>query len=245
MPSSDQVLERPLRNTILRSLSPAERSRIQPDLEYAHMTSRFLLQDAGESIEYAYFVESGTASIVIPFDTGAEIEAGTIGFEGIVNGSCLFADNPPTTRTLGQIEGQVIRIASRRLRYHAENIPALLNACMRHSQLLFALAAQSAACNVQHELSQRLARWMLFLSDQTGTNSFALTQETIAELLGVRRPTVSVAAMSLQLRGLIRYRRGRISIVDREGLKQAACECYAALAFLLAGAQIPLVANES
>lgn len=240
MPSTDPVSVRPLRNTILRSLSPDERSRIEPDLEPMHMTARLLLQDVGEPIDYMYFVESGMASVVVPLDSGAEIEVSTIGYEGIVNGHGLLPGSMPTTRTFCQVEGDVFRIRARRLRQHVELSPSLLQGCLRHSQFLFALAAQSAACNVQHELSERLARWMLLVSDQTGGNDFALTQEFIAEMLGVRRPTVSVAAMALQLEGLISYRRGRIWIVDRAGLKAAACECYSALAGQLAAAQAPM-----
>lgn len=228
------------RNTILRGLSADERARIAPDLEPVRMPARGLLQEIGEPIEYLYFVESGMSSVVVPMSTGAEIEVGTIGSEGIVNGYGLLTTSRPSTRTFMQIEGDLLRIRVKRLRQHTAAMPNLGQGCQRHNHFMFAMAAQSVACNIQHELSERLARWLLLVSAQTNLTDFALTQEFIAEMLGVRRPTVSVAAMGLQLGGLINYRRGRIWIVDRPGLESMACECFSVLKAQLRVVREPL-----
>lgn len=187
------------------------------------------MQEIGAPVEHVYFMESGLASIVVPLDSGAEVEVGTIGIHGIVNAISVLSPAPVTTRTFVQVAGTAYRMSLKQFRHATQAIPSLLDATYRQVHFQYAIATQSAACNSQHEVAERLARWLLHVSDQSQSAEFYLTQEFMADMLGVRRPTVSTAAMTLQLGGAIGYRRGHITIMDRAALESAACECYRAL----------------
>jgi CRP-like cAMP-binding protein len=217
------------RNAILGRLPQQELEEILPDLQRVSLPTRHALQEAGEPIEALFFMESGVCSVVLSLASGVDVEVGMIGREGVVNAQALELTVPPITRAFAQVEGHCYRINLNRLRNNPSALPALRAECARYLNYLYAVAAQSAACNRQHDVAERLARWLLQVSEQSQSDSFTLTQEFIAEMLGVRRPTVSVSAMSLQTEGLITYRRGHIRIIDREGLEAAACECYQAL----------------
>lgn len=216
-------------NAVLRRLTQDELHRLQPSLTLEEVGPRYLMQEAGAPVEHVYFMELGMASVVVPLHSGAEVEVATIGIQGIVNAISVLASAPVTTRTFVQVAGSAYRMSVRQFRQSIATVPALLDATYKQIHLQYALAAQSAACNSQHEVAERLARWLLHVSDQAQTSEFYLTQEFMADMLGVRRPTVSTAAMTLQVGGAISYRRGRITVVDRAGLEAAACECYRAV----------------
>lgn len=224
------ILHEKLQNRLLRRLPQSELEEIALHLDLVPMPPRKILQDAGEPIEYMYFVESGLVSLVIPLSTGVDVEVGVVGREGVVNPSGGRTDARSIPNAMGQVEGHVLRLPVSALGRPATRFPALMNECDRFEEYLYAQAAQSAACNRQHEVPSRLARWLLQVRDETGMERFRLTQEFIAEMLGIRRPTVTTAASMLHDSGLITYHRGLIDILDGKGLEDISCECHFVLA---------------
>jgi CRP-like cAMP-binding protein len=182
-----------------------------------------------EPIPYAYFPDNCVISLVTEMSDGDTVEAMTVGNDGFV-GMAVFNEVASSwLKAIGQITGEARRIATRdfhELKQASESLERLLH---RYSQFVFETVSQSAACNRLHVIEQRAARWLLMSEDRVGRNQFDLTQEFLAEMLGVRRPGVTVAMGVLEKAGLIAHGRGNITVVDRAGLEKVACECYGSI----------------
>jgi CRP-like cAMP-binding protein len=216
-------------NYLLRRLqeqSPCEYARLLPALDSVTLSRGHMLFEPGEPIADVHFPASCVASLIKVLSDGKRIEVGTTGLEGMA-GLPAFLDAASTPiQGVIQIAGRARRMTVAALRELAVSGTALHGLLQRYAQYVFDQAAQSTACNSLHRVEQRCARWLLMTHDRVRADEFELTHEYLAAMLGVRRASVSEVAESLQEAGLIRYRRGRIAIVDRAGLERASCECY-------------------
>jgi CRP-like cAMP-binding protein len=185
------------------------------------------LVDQGRLIESAYFVNSGVISVVTDLQDGTVVETATIGREGFLGLPIVFGAGKAPWRAFCQIPGEAFCTSAETLKREVERGGTLDRVIRRYAGAAMSLLAQSAACNRAHSVEQRMARWLLMTRDRVDSDEFPLTQEFLGQMLGVRRPTVSLAGTALQRAGLIRYSRGRITIVDRRGLEEVSCECYA------------------
>jgi CRP-like cAMP-binding protein len=218
------------RNQLLGSLPAAEFALLEPHLKDMPLKQGVILNEQGETIEHVYFPHSGMVSIVIVMDDGEKsIETATVGREGAVGAIAGFGVREATARAIVQVAGHGARIPARQFYTLARQNPALHDFIVRYQEMLLHQAQQSTACNALHEARPRLCRWLLQTHDRLDTDIVALTQEFLAQMLGVRRTTVTELARGLQRQGLVRYKRGKIEILDREALEACACECYGAL----------------
>jgi CRP-like cAMP-binding protein len=213
-------------NHLLASLPAADFELLRPHLRPFEMVQSDLLFDAGDSINWVYFPHGGVISLVVGLGDGQMIEAAMVGREGVVGGSAALDGQVALNRGIVQIEGDASILDVAFLREAAEQSVTFRTALIRHEQALFAQAQQSAACNASHTVEARLSRWLLRSRELAGSDALGLTQEFVAQMLGVRRTSVSLVANTLQNAGLIRYSRGRIQITDLDGLRSASCECY-------------------
>jgi len=216
----------PIRNRILALLPGKELEAVLERCEMVTVESKDVVFRRNEEIRHIYFPEDCVISLVTELQDGDSVEAMTIGADGFV-GIAVFHRVPSSRlKAIGQITGEARRIGTddfRRLVPDCENLDRLLH---RYSQFVFETVSQSAACNRLHVIEQRCARWLLMSQDRVGRDQFDLTQEFLAEMLGVRRPGVTVAMGVLQKAGLITHGRGNITVIDRPGLERASCECY-------------------
>jgi CRP-like cAMP-binding protein len=213
-------------NLLLDSLPPAQRKALLTRMEPVSLPIGTILYRTGEQPDYAHFMTSGIASIVTFMANGAGAEVGLIGREGLVEAINLLGPaNPPTTAFI-QVEGAALRIRYAELRKQLDAPGMLFRRILEFVQCHGFILSQLAACNGLHEVEERLARWLLMVQDRVQSDSFYLTQEFLAEMLGIRRTSVSAAAGNLQKSGLIGYRRGHIQVLKRRELEGAACECY-------------------
>ena len=223
-------MEQPLavsRNRLLAVLPPVERALLASDLEDVPLVQGQILQEQGDDIEQIYFPHSGMISLVAVMNNGSKIiETATVGREGAVGAMAGFGPRHAFRRAIVQVAGTAAKIPTARFREAVKGSEALRNVLVRHNEVLLAQVQQAAACNAFHEAEQRLARWLLQTRDRIDTDTIPLTQEFLAQMLGVRRTTVTIIAHALQERGLLRYHRGQIEIVDRRGLENISCECY-------------------
>jgi CRP-like cAMP-binding protein len=216
------------RNALLRQLSNGEYERLRPHLKDVVLEFKQVLYEPDGVVDGVYFVEQGVVSLVTLLDDGATVETGTVGNEGVAGLPVFLETDRGTERAICQIAGSAKRLPAEVV--HAERRRAdsqLLSLVLRYTSAVIRMTAQTAACNRLHTVEERMSRWLLMMLDRVGHNEFALTQEFLAQMLGVRRPTVNIAGATLQKAGLIRYSRGKIAVVDREGLESASCECYA------------------
>ena len=214
------------KNHLLSSLPPAERSRLASMLEPWALTQRASLNEPGEEAPYVYFPLTGVVSLVTRLTDGSGVEAATIGNEGMVGLPALLENKLAPIEAVVQIPGDALRVASPIFTAELPKLPALSSLLLDYTRVLFLFVAQSTACNRRHELPERCARWLLTSHDRTGRDEFALTHESLGEMLGVRRASVTVAAGRLREEGLIEYSQGSVRIVDRAGLERRSCECY-------------------
>src|SRR5262249_54875002 len=184
----------------------------------------------GTRIDYMYFVEAGVVSLVTDLDEGVTVETGTIGRESVVGLPAFLGLPSAASRALCQIPGHAYRIPIERMLKERERNTLLADLVLRSANATMSMLAQTAACNRAHAVEERMARWLLMTHDRVESDEFPLTQEFLAQMLGVRRPSVNTAGLSLQHAGLIRYSRGKITIVDRPGLEASSCECYSQIA---------------
>ncbi len=213
-------------NHILAALPPGEYRRVASRLEDAPFHKGQPLHEPDVPIAHVYFPRTGIASIVTRMTEGGTIEVATIGNEGIVGLSAYLGNGRSSMEAFVQVSGDAVRMTSGAFRQEIQTGTALGSLIRRYSQAFVTQIGQTAACNRAHPVAKRCARWLLMLVDRVPGDEFSLTQEFLAEMLGVRRASVTVAAGLLKRPGLIDYRRGRIRIVDRKGLEKAACECY-------------------
>jgi CRP-like cAMP-binding protein len=216
----------PSRNLLLASLSEADRSLVQPHLKQIELSQGHVLHDAGGTVEQVCFPFSAVISLVVPLSTGETIEAAMVGRDGVVGAAAALDGKISLSRAIVEIGGAGMACSTDTMKQAAMQSRSIHALLMRHEQVVYAQAQQSAACNATHNVESRLARWMLRARDLAGSEHLPFTQEFIADMLGVRRTSVSVTAHMLQQAGLIRYNRGHIQIMDLEGMRETACECY-------------------
>jgi CRP-like cAMP-binding protein len=228
-PSSNGSGNQEVQNTILLGLPASEFDALFPKLVFFELPKHLLLNEIAEPIEWAYFINAGLASFLNVMADGKSVEVGLTGKEGFVGVPLLAGFSTSPSRAVMQVDGSGFRISPADLQDALKACPSLNRSLQRFSQILGMQATQVAACNRLHEVDQRLARWLLMSQDRLAGDAVPLTQETLANMLGTRRASVTEAAGILQKAGLITYRRGDVKIDNRRGLEAAACECYVAM----------------
>ena len=213
-------------NRLLGLLPPKDYRRLHRHLERIPLTYRQSLYRARRPIDFVYFIEAGVGSLVNTMADGNAAEVGTIGNEGMVGLPLLLGDSRAPTSVYVQVPGIGLRMTAAHFNRELTRSASMQAVMLRYAHALFNQVAQSAACNHFHSLEQRCCRWMLMTRDRMMSDEFLLTQEFLAMMLGVQRTGVSAAAGMLQRAGLISYRRGTVTILDRRGLRRRACECY-------------------
>jgi CRP-like cAMP-binding protein len=212
---------------LLEALSEAERARLSPALRQTQLRQNEELLEAGEPIQAVWFPHDAVTSTIVDSAEGTTIEVGLMGLEGMVGLSLLLGKSISSTTVIAQIPGTATCMSAddfRRLVIGERG--ELFELLLAYTDNFLAMVAQTAACNSMHSVDERLARWILMCHDRVGRDDMPLTQEFLAYMLGVRRPSVSLAASGLQQVGLIQYGRGNLTVMDRFGLEERACACY-------------------
>lgn len=218
-----------LDNTITAALRRTEPDEIGPALKSVIFRHGDVLAEAGQPIEHVFFPASGLISIVIDLSSGESIESAMIGHDGVVGGAAAFGGKIHVSTAFAQIPGQGWAMRAADFSNFVRRDSRLEALLVAHEQFTLAQAQQMAACNARHHIPQRMASWFLRASEATGESELHLTQEYMAQMLGVQRASVSVFAAQFQDEGYIHYRRGRVTITDRDRLAEKACECHGAL----------------
>jgi CRP-like cAMP-binding protein len=214
------------KNCLLAALPPEVLGTLQPHLKMLPLQRGKVLCEADEPLRRVYFPEAGAVSLLTVFQDGTTAEMATVGREGVVGIGALLGGERAFGRYVVPISGSALSVDASRFQSALRENRDLRVACETYAQAFLAHLLQNVACNAIHRVDQRCARWLLMCDDQAEGNRFELTQESLAEMLGVRRSTVTVIAGSLQQAGLIHYCRGTIIVLDRRGLEATACECY-------------------
>ena len=217
------------RNALLRDLGTADYAWLANHLEEVSLGAGALLVRENTPPSHVYFPQTGIVSLVALFSDGSSVEVGTIGCEGMVGLPVFLQTESTPHRTMVQVDATLRRLPIEIFEDALQALPELDRILRRFTDAYLFQVSQTAACNRMHDLGQRAARWLLMTHDRVRADTFALTHEFLAMMLGVRRAGVSEAAAELQRRGAIRYSRGRVTITDRGVLEQASCECYAAV----------------
>jgi CRP-like cAMP-binding protein len=216
------------RNRLLDMLPIAERSDLVSTMDRIAITPHDMLQPPGRTIRDVYFPITGVISLMTPLEDGTAIEMATVGNEGMVGVHAFLGGGVlGNSQAMSQVPGEMLSVRADTFRAFVESDGKMRDVMLAYTQALFAQIGQAVACNVAHEIQQRAAKWLLETHDRVDGDDFQLTQEFLADMLGVTRPSVTVAAGILQTAGLITYRRGRVIIIDRPRLEEASCECYA------------------
>ena len=232
-------LSDPTRNALLAALPPDALQRLLPRLTPVRLQLRHILYHANGPIDAAYFVTAGMVSMVTNLEDGMQAEVGIVGREGMLGMSLVAGVQTSFVETMVQLDGAALRIPARDLVQELDSNLPLRRILLRHTEALAAQVMQTAACNGRHGLEERLARWLLMAHDRADGDDLHLTQEFMAMMLGVHRPSVTITAGTLQRAGLIRYLAGRVTILDRPSLEAASCECYATVRNRLAAIMEP------
>ncbi len=217
----------PNQNHLLAALPPTEYADLLPHLKAVPLALGEILYEPGQQLQHVYFPTTSIVSLHYVMESGASAESAGVGREGVVGISLFMGGNSTTSSAVVQTAGQAYRLEARLLKQEFNRMGLLHRLLLRYTQALMTQMAQTAVCYRHHSVEQQLCRWLLLTLDRMPTNDLVLTQELIANMLGVRREGITEAAGRLQLAGLIRYRRGHISVLDRFGLEKRACECYA------------------
>ena len=213
-------------NRLLSLLSDVDYERLRPQLSPVAFEYRKSLYEASRPIDRVYFPIDGVASLVLTTADGSSAEVGTIGSEGLVGLPVCLGDRDAPSSVYVQVPGSALGMDARAFRAELERIPTLNLIMLRYVHAFFNQVAQSAACAHLHRVEQRCCRWLLMTRDRMPSGDFLLTHEFLGMMLGVRRTTVTDVMGSLQKAGLVRYRRGHVTILDHEGLRARTCECY-------------------
>jgi CRP-like cAMP-binding protein len=213
-------------NLLLASLAATDGEAIRPHLSTLELAQETVLFAGGEPISRVYFPHSGIISLVVDLASGQTIEAAMIGRESVLGGLAALDGKVSLNRAVVQVAGAASVLDVDRLRQVAERSVGFRTVLIRHEQMILAQSQQSAACNASHALEARLSRWLLRSRDLIGSEDIPLTQDYLAQMLGVQRTSVTIVAGTLQQAGLIRYRRGHIRVLNLDGLRESACECY-------------------
>jgi CRP-like cAMP-binding protein len=217
----------PRNNFLLAALPEAEWHRWQHFLEKVEMPLGQVLYESGATLTHVYFPTTSIVSLLYVMENGASAEIAVVGNEGLVGVSLFMGGESTPSRAVVQSAGHGLRLKAQLMKDEFDRSGPVLHLLLRYTQALITQMAQTAACNRHHTLDQQLCRWLLLSLDRLRANELAMTQELIANMLGVRREGVTEAALKLQQAGLISYTRGRITVLDRAGLEQRTCECYA------------------
>ncbi len=216
-------------NRLLVALPPEDYQALRPRLAMVALAARQQLHEPGTHIDYVYFPVDGVLSLVTTMQDGVAVEIATVGNEGMVGLPVFLGVGASPVRTFCQVPGHAQRMEAEAFRAAVTAHPSLHDLLHRYTQAVINQIAQSAACNRIHSIEQRCARWLLMTHDRVMVDQFPLTHEFLAQMLGVRRATVTETAGRLQQAGLITYRQREMTIRDRAGLEAAACECYGAI----------------
>jgi CRP-like cAMP-binding protein len=215
------------RNRLLELLPADDFERLRPHLERVPLDYKFELSRAGKSISFVYFPVTGVASIVNTMQNGSAAEVGTVGNEGLVGLPIILGDTVAPSDVYVQVPGTALRMPAGLFRVALEGSSAMRTVMLHYVHALFNQIAQSAACNSFHTVEQKCCRWLLMTHDRVQSDRFILTQEFLGMMLGVRRTSITLTAKQLKQRKLIDYSRGHVHVMDRLGLEQRSCECYA------------------
>jgi CRP-like cAMP-binding protein len=216
----------PDRNEILKTLPEAERARLFPHLRLVDLPLGMVIYESGARARHIYFPTDSIISLLYVLTNGASAEIAVVGREGAVGVSLFMGGETTTSRAVVQSAGRAYRLSGARLKQEFGRHGQMLQVLLRYTQSLITQMAQTAVCNRHHALDQQLCRWLLLSLDRLESNELKMTQELIANMLGVRREGVTEAAGKLQEQGVIRYSRGRITVLDRPRLEQLSCEWY-------------------
>ena len=217
----------PKQNHLLAALSATDFDRVLPDLKPVSMPLGKIIYESGAALKQVYFPADCIVSMLYVMKDGASAEIAVVGNEGMVGIALFMGGETTPSRAVVQSAGLAFELKGEALKREFERAGALQHLLLRYTQALITQMAQTAVCNRHHTVEQQLCRWLLLSLDRLDTNELSMTQELIANMLGVRREGVTEAAGKLQTRGLIHYSRGHITVVDRPGLEALACECYA------------------
>ncbi|WP_373527295.1 Crp/Fnr family transcriptional regulator [Nostoc sp.] len=224
--SSDKNLFQPPANKLLAALPANDYKRLVPHLKLVQLPVNQVIYKATEPITHIYFPDQGMVSIVNTMEDGSTVEVGIVSNEGMVGIPVILGDGITITTAFVQVSGTALQIDADVLKAELNRGGAIQTLLLRYVQAVYAELAQGAACNRLHTLEERLARWLLTVSERLESEDFLLTQEFISQMLGVRRSGVTVAASTLSRAGMISYQRGHIKILNREDLEATSCECY-------------------
>lgn len=224
--SVSQSKRNPVGNKLLTALPREEYKRLLPNLEPVSLPFKQVLYQPNEPIQHVYFPNRGVGSTVIVMGDGGTVEVATVGNEGMIGTPVLLGADQLPAETFMQIPGEGLCIKVDVFRSEVPPGSSFHNLLLRYIQALLNQIAQSAACNRLHSVEERASRWLLMTRDRADSDEFPLTQEFLSAMLGVRRASVSEVAATLQKAGLIRYHRGNMTILDRQGLEACSCECY-------------------
>lgn len=216
----------PQKNQLLAALPDADLQRWLPQLESVDLPLGLVVYESGSTLSHVYFPTTAIVSLLYVMENGASAEIAVVGNEGVVGISLFMGGESTPSRGVVQSAGRGFRLSSAAIKEEFKRAP-VLHLLLRYTQALITQMAQTAVCNRHHSLDQQLCRWLLLSLDRLQGNELVMTQELIANMLGVRREGVTESALKLQGLGLIRYSRGRITVVDRPGLEKRTCECYA------------------
>ena len=214
-------------NHLLAALPPSERERIYPHLELIPMPLGKVLYESGDVLHHVFFPLDSIVSLLYVMEDGASAEISVVGNEGLIGVALFMGGETTPSRAIVQSAGYAYRLIGQRLKDEFHRNEELQQLLLRYTQALLTQMAQTAVCNRHHSVDQQLCRWLLLSLDRLPSNQLTMTQELIANMLGVRREGVTEAAGKLQKLGVIRYARGRITVLDRPRLEQRCCECYA------------------
>lgn len=221
------VEQMPTQNHLLNALPPEVKQRLFPHLELVEMPLGKVLYESGDVMRYVYFPTDSIVSLLYVMKNGSSAEIAVVGFDGLIGVALFMGGESTTSRAIVQSAGSAYRLRGQRLKDEFNRHGELLHLMLRYSQALITQMAQTAVCNRHHSIEQQLCRWLLLSLDRLKDNHLVMTQELIANMLGVRREGVTEAAGRLHRQGLIDYSRGHITVVNRPKLEQLSCECYA------------------
>ena len=221
-----QMNHNPSQNHLLAALPPAEFELLAGDLELTFLPLGKMLYEPDQQLQHAYFPTTAIISLHYVMESGASAETAGVGNEGMLGVSLFMGGNTTPSSAVVQTAGHAYRLERRLLKQAFDRAGLFQRILLRYTQALMTHMSQTAVCNRHHSVEQQLCRWLLLTLDRLPSNDLVMTQELVASMLGVRREGITEAAGKLQRAGLITYRRGHISIIDRDGLEESVCECY-------------------
>jgi CRP-like cAMP-binding protein len=224
--AADRARQRPHHNHLLDALPPGDFTRIAPHLELIPMGLGDVLYEPGVKLRHVYFPTTSIVSLLYVMEDGASAEIAIVGNEGVLGISLFMGGETTPSRAVVQSAGYGFRLKAQLLKNEFGRFGPMMHLLLRYTQALITQMAQTAVCNRHHSVDQQLCRWLLLSLDRLSSNELSMTQELIANMLGVRREGVTEAAGKLQDAGLIRYQRGKITVLDRPAVEARTCECY-------------------